>query len=140
MNTYTLEDLSVGMTERFSVTVTDQMMTAFLQITGDNNPMHCDEDYARSQGFDGRVVYGMLSSAFYSTLAGVYLPGKYCLLQSVDCKMRAPVYIGDVLTVEGTVSQVYPEMNMIRVKAVITNQHGKKVSKAVLQMGILAPQ
>lgn len=78
----------------------------------------------------------MLVSAFYSTLAGVYLPGKNCLLQSVDIKMRLPVFIGDMLMVEGTVSEIHEELGIIRVKASISNQNGKKVSKAVLQMGV----
>ncbi len=136
MNKYLIEDIVVGMSEEFSAKITDDMMEMFKNITGDINPLHCDEEFAKSRDYNGRVVYGMLTSAFYSTLAGVYLPGEHCLLHSVDTKMLKPVYIGDVLTVKGIVSEVHPEMRMFRVKATITNQNNIKVSKAVIQMGV----
>ena len=61
------------------MTVTPEMMDAFRAITGDVSPIHIDADYARGRGFPGRVVYGMLGASFFSTLAGVYLPGEHCL-------------------------------------------------------------
>ncbi len=136
MNQYRLEEIQLGQQECFSVVLTETMMNQFCEMTGDINPLHCDEEYASAKGYPGRVAYGMLVSAFYSTLAGVYLPGKNCLLQSVDIKMRLPVFIGDMLMVEGTVSEIHEELGIIRVKASISNQNGKKVSKAVLQMGV----
>ena len=136
MNTYTFEELNVGMTESFTVTVTEQMMDAFTRLSGDVNPLHCDERYAVESGFPGRVVYGMLTASFYSTLAGVYLPGERSILQSVDSKFRSPVYIGDTLTVTGKVSEKNDTFRMITVKAEIINPDGKKVSKATLQVGV----
>lgn len=136
MNTYTFEELNVGMKESFTVTVTDEMMEAFRQLSGDVNPLHCDEDYATRSGFPGRVVYGMLTAAFYSTLAGVYLPGERSILQGVDSKFRSPVYIGDTLTVTGRVAEKNDTFRMITVKAEIFNQQGKKISKATLQVGV----
>lgn len=136
MNTYTFEELNVGMQESFTVTVTDEMMAAFRQLSGDENPLHCDEAYARQSGFPGRVVYGMLTASFYSTLAGVYLPGERSILQAVDSKFRSPVYIGDRLTVTGKIAEKNDTFRMITVKAEISNQQGKKVSKATLQVGV----
>lgn len=74
MNHYTLAEMTPGLTEEFTVTVTPEMMDAFRAITGDVSPIHIDADYARGRGFPGRVVYGMLGASFFSTLAGVYLP------------------------------------------------------------------
>ena len=79
MNHYTLAEMTPGLTEEFTVTVTPEMMDAFRAITGDVSPIHVDADYARGRGFPGRVVYGMLGASFFSTLAGVYLPGEHCL-------------------------------------------------------------
>ena len=76
MNHYTLAEMTPGLTEEFAVTVTPEMMDAFRAITGDVSPIHIDADYARGRGFPGRVVYGMLGASLFSTLAGVYLPGK----------------------------------------------------------------
>ena len=103
MNDLSYEEIEVGHKESFTVTVTEEMMDKFLAITGDVNPLHNDEDYARSEGHPGRVVYGMLSASLLSTLAGVYLPGKRSLIHEVKIKFAKPVYIGDTLTVEGTV-------------------------------------
>ena len=88
MNHYTLAEMTPGLTEEFTVTVTPEMMDAFRAITGDVSPIHIDADYARGRGFPGRVVYGMLGASFFSTLAGVYLPGEHCLLHGVEFHRR----------------------------------------------------
>lgn len=136
MNQYTFEELEVGMKACFTVTVTEEMMKSFRRLSGDGNPLHCDEDYAIASGFPGRVVYGMLTASFYSTMAGVYLPGQRAILQGVDSKFRSPVYIGDTLTVTGKIAEKNDTFRLITVKAEITNQSGKKVSKATLQVGV----
>ena len=87
MNHYTLAEMTPGLTEEFTVTVTPEMMDAFRAITGDVSPIHIDADYAKGRGYPGRVVYGMLGASFFSKLAGVYLPGEHCLLHGVECKM-----------------------------------------------------
>ena len=135
MNEYTFEKIQIGQEEHFEHTITAAMMAQFEELSGDVNPLHCSEDYAKSQGYPCRVVYGMLTSSLYSTLAGVYLPGKYCLLYGVDSKFRKPVFIGDALTVNGKVTEKNETFQMIVVKANITNQKGEKVSKATLEIG-----
>ena len=80
MNHYTLTEMTPGLTESFTVTVTEEMMRQFCALSGDISPIHMDEDYAKARGYAGRVVYGMLGASFFSTLAGVYLPGEHCLL------------------------------------------------------------
>lgn len=71
----------------------------------------------------------MLTTLLYSTLVGVYLPGKRCLLRSVETKLLFPVYIGDNLTVEGKVIEKPTEYRIITIKAIIRNQIGKKYRK-----------
>ena len=136
MNHYTLSELTVGQTESFTVTVTAEMMDAFYAITGDNSPIHMDADYAAGRGYPGRVVYGMLGASFFSTLAGVYLPGEHCLLHSVESKFAKPIFSGDTLTVSGKVAEVNETFSEITVKASITNQDGKKVTRAVIKAGL----
>ena len=126
MNSYTLADITPGMTESFTVTVTEAMMDAFYAVSGDNSPIHMDAEYAAGRGYPGRVVYGMLGASFFSTLAGVYLPGEHCLLHGVDCKFARPVFVGDTLTVSGTVTHVSEAVSEAEIKATITNQDGKK--------------
>ena len=107
MNHYTLAEMTPGLTEEFTVTVTPEMMDAFRAITGDVSPIHIDADYARGRGFPGRVVYGMLGASFFSTLAGVYLPGEHCLLHGVECKFAKPIFIGDTLTIKRMLEDGY---------------------------------
>ena len=136
MNHYTLADMTPGLTESFTVTVTEEMMAAFEALTGDCSPIHVDADYAKGRGYPGRVVYGMLGASFFSTLAGVYLPGEHCLLHGVECKFARPVFIGDTLTVSGTVTDVSEAVAEAQIKAVITNQDGKKVTRGVIRAGL----
>lgn len=137
MNEYVFSDFSVGMTESFQRTVTEEMMDSFREISGDINPMHCDEEFAKAQGFAGRLVYGMLTASLYSTLVGVYLPGKNALFQEVETNFRTPVFIGDTLTVTGEVAEIKEKFNRLIIKAVIKNQDGKTVSKATIKAGVL---
>ena len=136
MNHTRFEDLRVGLTEIFEVTVTAEMIEDFLRISGDCSPIHVSEEYAREKGFAGRVVYGLLVSSFYSTLVGVYLPGEHCVLQEISVDFKKPVYIGDALTVTGTVKEVHETLRRVTVKAKIKNQDEKTVSTANITVGV----
>lgn len=136
MNSYTLSEIQKGLTETFTVTVTEEKMQLFRQLSGDVSPIHIDEEYAKQRGFEGRVCYGMLGASFFSTLAGVYLPGEHCLLHSVESKFVKPIFIGDTLTVTGVVDEVNDTFGEITIKATITNQHGKKVTRGIIKAGV----
>ena len=113
------------------------MMENFLALTRDTNPMHTSADYAKSNGFKDTLVYGLLTTSFYSTLAGVYLPGKHCLLQEVSAQFTKPVFVGDVLTVSGKVAEVQETFRRIVIKARIVNQDGVTVNRATITAGVL---
>lgn len=136
MNKYSFTDIYIGMQESFGVTVDSEKMDMFLAISGDNNPLHTDFSYAQNRGFRDVVVYGLLTSSFYSTLVGVYLPGRYCLLQGIDIQFTKPVFTGDKLTVTGKVHFINEAFKYIEIKASITNQEGVKVSKATIRVGL----
>ena len=136
MNHFTLAEMQPGLTQSFTVTISQEMMDAFLNLTGDCSPIHVDEEYAKGRGYPGRVVYGMLGASFFSTLAGVYLPGEHCLLHGVECKFARPVFVGDTLTVSGTVTHVSEAVGEAEIKAVITNQDGKKVTRGIIRAGL----
>lgn len=136
MNHYTISELETGKKETFTVRITEEMQETFMQLTGDVNPMHREDEYAREKGFEGRLAYGMLTASFYSTLVGVYLPGERCLFQECDVSWRKPVYIGDELTVTGEVKEKDERWQRVIIKASMVNQKGEKVSKATLVVGI----
>lgn len=137
MNRYQIEDLDIGHEETFKIKVTPKMMEIFAEITGDYNPLHCDEEYARKKGFQANVVYGMLTASFFSTLAGMYLPGERSLIQSVEIKFQRPVYIGDVLMISGKVNEIHINFNMIVLCVKITNQNQNKIAKGKMQIGFV---
>lgn len=137
MNEYRISDISIGMRESFFCTITEKQMRAFLDITGDENPLHIDEFYAKEKGFKNRVVYGMLTASLISTLGGCYLPGKYCLIQGIETKFVKPVFIGDTLEICGEVSKMDYDLRYLEIKIIIKNQNGEKVLRGVLKAGVM---
>lgn len=135
MNDYRIGDLHAGVRASFETAVTSSMLDQFAQLSGDTNPLHADAEFAQARGYPGRVAFGMLTASFYSTLAGVHLPGRHALLQGVDASFVAPVFAGDCLTVSGEVAVVHEALGQIEIRAHITNQHGKKVSRAKIRVG-----
>ena len=137
MNEYKFSDIEIGLEESFEVKIDASKMDKFLDISNDINPLHVDSNYAKKKGFPGRVVYGLLTSSFYSTLVGVHLPGKHCILQGIDIQFSKPVYIGDALKISGKVSYINEAYKQIEIRAFITNQNNEKVSKATIKTGVL---
>lgn len=137
MNKYTMSDIRIGLKESFTVEITADMMSAFKAITGDINPLHTDREFAKANGYSDNVVYGMLTSSFLSTLAGVYLPGENSLIREVEVKMKKAVYVGDKLTVTGEVSEINSDFNIFVMKVTIVNQNNEKVLRGKMQMGVL---
>lgn len=137
MNEYEFSDLKIGQTESFEVTITKEMENVFRMLTGDSNPLHRDDEYAKQMGngkFEGHVCFGMLTASFYSTLAGVHLPGKYSLIHSLDIKFQKPVYAGDNLIVTGKITDKQDGLNLVQMKAEIKNQKSQIVSKAAIKV------
>ena len=137
MNEYRISDISLGMNESFSVTITEEMMQKFFDITSDENPLHVNEEFARSRGFNNKVVYGMLTASMISTLGGCYLPGKYCLIQGVDIKFAKPVFVGDTLEVSGEITKVDPDLKYLEIKLTVKNQRNEKVLRGSLKAGVM---
>lgn len=137
MNEYTYDEITIGQEESFQVTVSEEMMEQFLQITGDVNPLHRDASYAATRQYVDKVVYGMLTASFFSTLAGVYLPGRYSLIHSVEIKFLRPVYVGDMLTVSGIVKEKEDAYRMLILNLLIKNRKGEKVVKGTMQIKVL---
>lgn len=137
MKEYRFADLHEGLTAGFSVEVTDAQLRAFHEMSGDENPLHLDEEFARSRGFSGRVVYGLLQASFYSTLIGVHLPGRYALLHGLNVSFLRPVFVGDRLEVTGRVTYLNQSHHQIEIQAEIRNQDSVIVSKAKIKAGTL---
>ena len=139
MNEYRWSDLKVGLDAQFETTIGEDAMRRFVEISGDVNPLHMDDAFARNRGFPGRVVFGMLASSFYSKLVGVYLPGKFALLHGIDVEMKAPAFVGDRLTVTGQITHLSDPFKRLEIRAAIVNGEGKTISKAKIRAGVHEP-
>ncbi len=141
MNEYTFAETFVGMTASFQREITPEMEDAFRKISSDTNPLHWDDAFAREAGggkFPGHVAFGMLTASLYSTMAGVYLPGKYSLIHSLEeVSFLKPVFAGDRLTVSGEVTERNEALRLLRLKVRIRNQNNQLVSRAGMKVLVL---
>ena len=138
MMDYRWSDLHVGMKHRFEAVFTTEDAASFAALSGDVNPLHVDAEYAIAAGYPRPVLFGMMTSALYSRLVGVYLPGKYALLQGIDIDFSSPCHTGDMLHVEGEISFLSDAFQRLEIKATIRKDGRKLVSKATIRAGFHA--
>jgi 3-hydroxybutyryl-CoA dehydratase len=112
------EDLQVGRSDELTRTVTEADITAFAQVTGDDNPVHLDEGYAAGTAFGGRIAHGMLSAGYISAVLGTRLPGPGAIYLSQSLAFRRPVRIGDAVTARATVSALDPAKGRVTLHTV----------------------
>ena len=141
MNEYRYSEIAVGMKAEFSKQITVEMENAFRELSGDDNPLHKDDAFAQSISdgkYESHVAFGMLTASLYSTIAGVYLPGKYSLIHSFDeISFTKPVFAGDTLTVCGEVVDKMDDLRLLRLKVVIRNQDNNVVSRAKMKVLVM---
>ena len=122
-----INEINVGDTSRFSRTVSESDVYMFGGITGDLNPAHFNEEESKKTIFKGRIVHGMLTASYISTILGMYLPGPGTIFISNECKFLKPVRIGDTITAEVIVKEFIREKNRIIVETNCKNQDGIEV-------------
>ena|ERR1035438_910702 len=126
----TYDEIQVGDTGSFSKTITESDIHSFSAITADFNSIHVDEVYATTsslgQKMGGRIAQGMLSASLFSTLVGMYIPGKGALYVSQTCNFKRPVKIGDTIKAECTVIEKMEKFR-IRMRTCCINQRNEIV-------------
>lgn len=122
---YYLEDLEVGMAASYAKTISEADVVLFAGISGDDNPVHINEEYAAQTPFKRRIVHGMFSAALISTVAGTRLPGPGAIYVDQQIKFKAPVYIGD--TAKATLTITAVDQRRRRVKAKTDVHVGEKL-------------
>ena len=118
----TIEEIKVGDTARFSKTVSESDVYLFAGVTGDLNPAHVNEQYAKDTFFKTRIVHGMLSASFISTVIGTMLPGPGTVYMRQDISFLAPVKFGDTVTAVVEVAEIIAEKKRVRLKTYCVNQ------------------
>jgi acyl dehydratase len=117
------EDIHLGMTYSFSKKISKKDVMAFADLTGDFNPLHTDDAFGTKSQFGSTIVHGMLAGSLFSTLVGMYCPGKNALYLSQSLQFRHPILPGDTVEVRGTVSAMNGSTRMITLKTEIVKDH-----------------
>lgn len=113
LNGYAFKDLKAGMSAVYSRTITDTDLRNFSGVSGDTNPMHLNEEYAKTTVFKGCIVHGFLTASLLSTVIGTKLPGPGCIYVSQSLYFKAPVHVGDTVYARATITELQPEKRRV---------------------------
>ena len=129
--------LKVG--DKFSTTkqITDAVVRGFAELSGDFNPIHLDEEFARNTQFGKRIAHGMISGALISAVLGNEFQGMKIVYLSQTMKFTAPVFIDDTVTATATVTNIREDKQIITLETICTNQAEKIVVKGESMIMIL---
>ncbi len=125
-----LEDLSVGQSASYAKTITEADVILFAGISGDDNPVHINAEYAAETMFKDRIVHGMFSAALISAVLGTRMPGPGAIYIDQQISFKAPVYIGDTVTVTATVTEINLERRRVTLETTCRVK-GKVVAQGV---------
>ena len=131
----TITDFHIGQHVTFTKTFTEEDVRRFIEITGDVNPLHVDEEFARVTKFGGRVIHGMLTASILSTMVGMLLPGTGAIYRSQTIRFLLPVRVGDTVTAHFVVTAI--EKHRLTIDSWIENQSGERVLEGVCEAGLL---
>jgi acyl dehydratase len=134
-----IEDFQVGQHVTFTKTFTEEDMQRFIEITGDVNPLHLDEEFARQTKFRHRVLQGMLTASILSTMVGMLLPGTGAIYRSQTLTFLLPVYLGDTVTAHFVVRAIDREKHRLTIDSWIENAAGERVIEGTCEAGLLHP-
>ena len=130
-------DLKIG--DEFSTTkqITDQVVRAFAELSGDYNPIHLDEEFASKTRFGRRIAHGMISGALISAVLGNEFRERKIIYLSQTLKFTAPVFLDDTVTVTATVTKIRDDKPVVTLETVCTNQNGETTTKGEAVVMIL---
>lgn len=119
--------LQVGDTASVTKLITDEEIRAFADLTGDHNPVHLDDEFARTTRFGRRIAHGMLSAGLISAVLANKLPGVGTVYLSQTLSFVAPVYPGDTVTARVTVTKMREDRPIVTLETVCMNQRDEPV-------------
>jgi len=123
----TIDEIKIGDAAEFAKTVTESDIYTYAGLSGDFNPAHVNEAYAKNTFFETRIAHGMLSAGFISAILGTQLPGPGAIYLKQELKFMAPVKIGDTITAKAEVIEINQEKNRIKLKTTCSNQNNELV-------------
>lgn len=121
---YKYEDLSIGMTHQTEHVITEKDIELFAEVSGDRNPLHMDEEFAKKTPFGQRIAHGALTASYISGILGNDLPGPGSIFVGLNMRFRRPVLIGSLVIVKVEVTEMRDRGNRVTLK-VSCNVDGK---------------
>jgi 3-hydroxybutyryl-CoA dehydratase len=122
-----MSSLQTGHKASRTTVITDEMIRAFADLTGDTNPVHLDDTYAAGTRFGRRMAHGMIAAGLISAVLANDLPGPGTVYLSQTLQFKAPVYPGDTITTTVEVKNVRPDKPIVTLTTSCTNQENKLV-------------
>jgi len=122
-----MPELKTGDSSSRTMTITDDTVRAFAEVTGDNNPVHLDDDYAAGTRFGRRIAHGMIAAGLISATLANDLPGPGTVYLNQTLKFKLPVFPGDTVTATVEVLTVRPDKPIVTLSTVCTDQDDKVV-------------
>lgn len=116
----TFESLSIGEAAAREHVITKELVEQFANVSGDHNPLHTDEEYARGTQFNGRIAHGMLVGAFVSELVGMNLPGKYSLIVKESLEFKKPIPLGSTIRIDAHIAHKSIATRLIELALTVT--------------------
>jgi acyl dehydratase len=131
------DQLTDGRMAEENYQITDQVYRAFLVTSGDVNPLHVDDDFARAAGFDEKVAHGGLLNAFVSHFVGMVMPGRRSLLLSTDIRYLSACHVGDIIRIRGKIAQRVESQSVVVLTCELENQsRGRLAARARVQVKV----
>jgi len=125
---YYLEDLEVGMKASTSMVITGEKIDVFAELTGDKNPIHVDEEFAKTTMFGQRIAHGALSASLISAVLGNDLPGPGAVFVELNLRFRRPAFIGDEVIAVAEVAEINERNGRVRMKC-YCEVNGKQICR-----------
>jgi acyl dehydratase len=132
-----IEDFQPGQHASFRKTFTDEDVRRFIEITGDTNPLHVDDEFAARTRFGRRILQGMLTASLFSTMVGMLLPGTGAIYRSQTIRFLLPVHVGDTVTAHFVVRSIDRARHLLEIDAWIENDAGEHVIEGTCEAGLL---
>ena len=123
----TIEEIRLNETAEFSKTISESDVYLYAGVTGDLNPAHINEEYARETFFKTRIAHGMLAAGLISAVLGMSLPGPGSIYVRQEINFLAPVRIGDTVTARVEVIEIMSEKKQLRLRTTCSTQDGTLV-------------
>lgn len=121
------EELYVGQSYSMTKSFTSEEVERFAEISGDNNLVHIDKEFAEQSVFHGRIVHGFLTGSLFSAIIGTKLPGPGSIYLGQNMNFKKPVYHGQPVTATVTIIEIRNDKPIVRLSTTCVNETGETV-------------